>query len=129
MQSENKPGSNGNSWMIWIIMAVVCVLLFPILSPNRPKNRPPPEPPAIPSAPQNLDPPLVDMPPEPGPAGTDKPYHADAIAQFRPLEEPANGYVSSSECRECHAAQHASWHASYHRSMTQVADAATVPLR
>jgi len=39
----------------------------------------------------------------------------------RPVEQPADGFVSSGTCRACHPSQYASWHASYHRSMTQVA--------
>lgn len=39
---------------------------------------------------------------------------------------PSDPYVSSSECRSCHAEQYASWYASYHRTMTQPATAQTV---
>ncbi len=45
----------------------------------------------------------------------------NAFEEFRPIERPVNGYVSSHACRECHPKQHKSWHASYHRSMTQLA--------
>ena len=53
-------------------------------------------------------------------------YVAEAIKKVRPIEEPANGYLGSSSCGECHENQHASWHASYHRTMTQVATPETV---
>jgi hypothetical protein len=39
----------------------------------------------------------------------------------RPIEVPADGYVGSDSCLECHPDNHATWHASYHRTMTQVA--------
>jgi hypothetical protein len=41
--------------------------------------------------------------------------------RHRPVEVASAGYVSSRQCRTCHAAQYASWHTSYHRTMTQVA--------
>lgn len=44
----------------------------------------------------------------------------------RPIEVPADGYLSSSACRSCHPEQYASWHDSYHRTMTQVASPATM---
>ena len=49
-----------------------------------------------------------------------------AALQHVPKEEPTHGYVSSKECRACHAEQYASWYASYHRTMTQPATAETV---
>lgn len=39
----------------------------------------------------------------------------------RPIQVPADGYVSSETCRACHPSQYASWHRSYHRTMTQIA--------
>ncbi|MSR60081.1 MAG: C cytochrome precursor [Planctomycetaceae bacterium] len=36
-----------------------------------------------------------------------------------PAQEPADGYVSSQACVECHTSQYDTWHASYHRTMTQ----------
>ena len=44
----------------------------------------------------------------------------------RPIQVPADGYVSSQTCRACHPSQYASWHRSYHRTMTQVATPDTV---
>ncbi|MBI3862207.1 MAG: hypothetical protein HY290_09960, partial [Planctomycetia bacterium] len=43
-----------------------------------------------------------------------------------PAQEPADGYVSSRACAECHPGQHDTWHASYHRKMTQRATPAAV---
>ncbi|HEX5053445.1 MAG TPA: multiheme c-type cytochrome [Planctomycetota bacterium] len=45
---------------------------------------------------------------------------------LRPIEVQADGYVSSSTCRACHAREYATWHDSYHRKMTQRADAHSV---
>src|SRR5262245_56327984 len=39
----------------------------------------------------------------------------------RPIQIPADGYVSSDSCQACHPSQYASWHGSYHRTMTQLA--------
>lgn len=50
----------------------------------------------------------------------------EPAAVGRPIQQPADGYVSSDTCRACHPSQYASWHASYHRTMTQVASARTV---
>jgi hypothetical protein len=44
----------------------------------------------------------------------------------RPVQIPADGYVSSQTCRACHPSQFASWHGSYHRTMTQIASPDTV---
>ncbi|MBI3866201.1 MAG: hypothetical protein HY290_30345, partial [Planctomycetia bacterium] len=52
-----------------------------------------------------------------------------ALAQFEssmPAQEPADGYLSSKACAECHPGQHDAWHASYHRKMTQRATPAAV---
>ncbi len=38
-----------------------------------------------------------------------------------PSEGRPGGFVTSNECRECHAAEYKSWHRSYHRTMTQYA--------
>ncbi len=38
----------------------------------------------------------------------------------RPVEKRDRGYISSANCRDCHAEHYESWHASYHRTMTQV---------
>lgn len=38
----------------------------------------------------------------------------------------AAGYVTSSECRECHPKQHSSWHSTWHRTMTQSATSESV---
>ncbi len=38
----------------------------------------------------------------------------------RPVEMPANGYVSSDECQACHPGKYHSWHQTYHRTMTQL---------
>lgn len=48
------------------------------------------------------------------------------LSEFRPQQEPQDGFVGSESCQECHANQHESWHASYHRTMTQVADTESV---
>ncbi len=37
------------------------------------------------------------------------------------IRELADGYVPSSECRECHEKNFASWHHTFHRTMTQAA--------
>lgn len=50
----------------------------------------------------------------------------EATSHARPIAEPMDGYVSSSECRECHEHNHESWYQSYHRTMTQVATADTI---
>ena len=42
-------------------------------------------------------------------------------AANRPVQVPADGYVSSSECVECHRENHSTWHDSYHSKMTQLA--------
>lgn len=52
---------------------------------------------------------------------------AGAAAAARPLERPADGYITSTACRSCHESQHASWHASFHRSMTQIPSLETAP--
>lgn len=48
------------------------------------------------------------------------------LSEFRPLQTPADGYVTSQECRDCHPRQHATWSASYHRTMTQLVSPETV---
>ena len=49
----------------------------------------------------------------------------EALVTNRPVQQTADGYVSSGACRACHADQHASWAGSFHRTMTQVATPAT----
>jgi formate-dependent nitrite reductase cytochrome c552 subunit len=44
----------------------------------------------------------------------------------RPIQVPAEGFVSSQTCRACHPSQYQSWHRSYHRTMTQIATPETV---
>ncbi len=39
----------------------------------------------------------------------------------RPIQVPADDYVTSDSCRACHPGNYASWHVSFHRTMTQVA--------
>jgi hypothetical protein len=55
-----------------------------------------------------------------------RPPVIEAEVADRPARVRSGGYVSSDACRECHPREHASRHASYHRTMTQVANAATV---
>jgi predicted CXXCH cytochrome family protein len=43
-----------------------------------------------------------------------------------PPEAAAGAFVGSDACVACHPGEHASWRASYHRTMTQVADRASV---
>ena len=57
----------------------------------------------------------------PQPASQVQPSSLDWIAAHTPAEVPADGYISSESCRECHAQEHETWHASYHRTMTQPA--------
>ena len=38
----------------------------------------------------------------------------------RPIEKLSHGYVTSNNCRECHAHHYDTWHASHHRTMTQI---------
>ena len=40
--------------------------------------------------------------------------------QGRPIETKSRGYVTSDNCRECHAHHYDTWHSSHHRTMTQV---------
>ena len=51
---------------------------------------------------------------------------APRVAPYLPLENQANGYVSSKQCGACHPDTHASWKSSYHRTMTQVASPETL---
>lgn len=44
----------------------------------------------------------------------------------RPIEDPADSYVTSDSCQSCHPSEYATWYASYHRTMTQVAGPDTV---
>ena len=44
----------------------------------------------------------------------------------RPIQLPEDGFVSSQACKACHPAQYETWYESFHRTMTQVADPATV---
>src|SRR5262245_55955390 len=53
----------------------------------------------------------------------------EAEVANRPIQVPADGYVSSRACQACHPSQYASWHRSYHRTMTQVATPQTVAAR
>ena len=48
------------------------------------------------------------------------------LAEHRPLEVLADGYVSSNECQSCHEKNYDSWQSSYHRTMTQLASPETV---
>ncbi|MGB0580800.1 MAG: multiheme c-type cytochrome, partial [Limisphaerales bacterium] len=57
------------------------------------------------------------------PPGTDDVGGTAVVAELRPVEEPAAGFVKSERCQDCHQKHHDSWHASYHRTMTQVARA------
>ncbi len=43
-----------------------------------------------------------------------------------PHQGRSGGYVSSDKCQSCHPGQYESWHRSFHRTMTQVANPATV---
>lgn len=43
-----------------------------------------------------------------------------------PQQVPADGYVGSKSCLECHASQCKSWNASHHRRMTQLADGQSI---
>lgn len=55
---------------------------------------------------------------------SDDPTEWPTLANLRstfPAEVPADGFVGSNACRDCHQDNHASWHASYHRTMTQIA--------
>ncbi|REJ65504.1 MAG: C cytochrome precursor [Planctomycetota bacterium] len=59
------------------------------------------------------------------PTGRDEPSDATTSVAAspvsnRPIVVPADGYVGSSSCRECHEREYDTWHASYHRSMTQL---------
>lgn len=38
----------------------------------------------------------------------------------RPIQKSNRGFVTSDNCRECHAHHYDTWHASHHRTMTQV---------
>ncbi len=49
-----------------------------------------------------------------------------APGEFRPVEIPKDGYLSSDSCRSCHPGEYDSWRSSYHRTMTGVASADTV---
>lgn len=42
------------------------------------------------------------------------------------IDRRAGGVATSAACKTCHPAQHASWQATYHRTMTQVAEGASV---
>ena len=48
------------------------------------------------------------------------------LAEHRPSEQLADGYVSSSECQSCHPRNFQTWHSSYHRTMTQIASPETI---
>jgi hypothetical protein len=52
--------------------------------------------------------------------------HAASAVTHRPVQVPGTGYATSVACRSCHPGNYASWHASFHRTMTQVANAASV---
>jgi hypothetical protein len=126
VQNDSNQTTSGSPWMIWIVGLIGCALLLPFLV--RRDAAPPATPAPTPTEPTPLpaDPPLVAVPQSPATPTNTHSYQADGIDRFRPLEEPANGYVSSTVCRECHESQHASWHESYHRTMTQVANSKTV---
>src|SRR5438093_11292077 len=57
---------------------------------------------------------------------TREPIVVERNIHDRPVQMPADGYISSETCRSCHPSQYASWHASYHRTMAEVATPATV---
>ncbi len=61
---------------------------------------------------------LPPVPPPVAPAESEDKAISRPAAQ-RPIEVPADGYVGSDACRDCHKHNHATWHASYHRTMTQ----------
>ena len=44
----------------------------------------------------------------------------------RPIQSRVDNYVTSNACRACHPGNYASWHSSFHRTMTQVANSATL---
>jgi hypothetical protein len=69
---------------------------------------------------RNPEPATASASPSPAPA-SGQPSAFAVLDSYRPLEVPAEGYVSSRACAECHPDQHGSWHASYHRTMTQLA--------
>lgn len=43
------------------------------------------------------------------------------VSEHSPIEARGERYVSSRECKRCHAREYATWHDSYHRRMTQLA--------
>ncbi|MFO1063779.1 MAG: ammonia-forming cytochrome c nitrite reductase subunit c552 [Pirellulales bacterium] len=48
-------------------------------------------------------------------------------AELRPAVMASDrGFVSSAACRDCHPKEHESWHRTFHRTMTQLAEPATV---
>ena len=55
------------------------------------------------------------------PADAVGPQSLAQIADHIPAQAPADGYITSLSCAECHKHQHETWHASYHRTMTQQA--------
>ena len=57
---------------------------------------------------------------------TREPIVVERNIHDRPVQMPADGYISSETCRSCHPSQYASWHASYHRTMAEVATPGTV---
>lgn len=50
-----------------------------------------------------------------------------ALVSAHPTVVPANGYIGSESCKECHTEHHQSWHTSYHRTMTQLVGPDTAP--
>lgn len=102
-----EPESSNTGWLY----PVICVLVFCVLGGAilklRSKDGPVTEP--------NLS--RVNQSSDPG---------AQGPHQHRPQKTVTAGYVSSSECRECHEHNHDTWQASYHRTMTQIATTNTV---
>ncbi len=50
----------------------------------------------------------------------------EAEIENRPIQESANGYVTSGRCRTCHEAEHQSWTNTFHRTMTQRVTASSI---
>ena len=60
--------------------------------------------------------PTIEKPTEPQPVSVT----ADPEVVNRPIETMTRGYISSTNCRQCHAHHFDTWHASHHRTMTQL---------
>jgi len=109
-------GSKRNSaWSTWVLMAGILTLLFAFW-PQKGKDNRYVIPPVKGIATQGPAEPMVD------------PLIAEQTVVHNPevhvpREEEHAGFVSSSECRDCHRRQYHTWHDSYHRRMTQPASA------